>query len=133
MEKWTKSKNEWIGSAGWSLLGGVARDAALPDRYFEEFLKKIESEIHRAKNRVRYSMNNALISIGLRNSKLEKKAVAAARRIGVVEIDHGETGCKTPDAAAYIKKTKDHYAKKKKKKKVTKKKVGKKAARKRAN
>ena len=50
-------------------------------------------------------MNSALISIGVRNSKLERKALAAAKRIGKVEVDHGETSCKTPDATAYIKKT----------------------------
>ena len=49
-------------------------------------------------------MNGALISIGMRNPGLEKKAVAAARRIGKVEVDHGETSCKTPDAVAYIRK-----------------------------
>ena len=57
-------------------------------------------------------MNNALISIGVRNPALEKKAVAAAKRIGTVEVDHGVTGCKTPAAAAYIKKTVAHNKKK---------------------
>ncbi|MDA0206235.1 MAG: hypothetical protein O3A53_09280 [Acidobacteria bacterium] len=32
------------------------------------------------------------------------EAVAAAKRIGVVEVDHGQTGCKTPGAASYIRK-----------------------------
>jgi hypothetical protein len=40
----------------------------------------------------------------MRNPKLQKKALAAAERIGNVEVDHGETSCKTPDAAAYIRK-----------------------------
>ena len=40
------------------------------------------------------------------NPGLEKKATAAARRIGKVEVDHGETGCNTPDAIAYIRKAK---------------------------
>jgi|SRR5829696_7030149 len=49
-----------------------------------------------------YEMNGALIAIGIRNPALEKKAIAAAERIGKVEVDHGETGCKTPDAVPYI-------------------------------
>ncbi len=57
-------------------------------------------------------MNNALINIGVRNPALEKKADAAAKRMGTVEVDHGETSCKTPDAAAYIKKTLAHRRKK---------------------
>lgn len=58
-------------------------------------------------------MNNALINIGVRNPKLEKKAIAAARRIGKIEVDHGQTSYKTPDAAAYIKKTVAYNKKKK--------------------
>jgi hypothetical protein len=47
-------------------------------------------------------MNNALIAIGTRNDALEARAVAIAVKIGKVRVDHGETGCKTPDAAEYI-------------------------------
>lgn len=106
MEKWTRSNKEWIGAAGWNLLGMLAmRDKSLDDSYFESYLPTIEREINKSKNRVRYSMNNALIAIGLRSPELQKKALAAAKRIGAVDVDHGETGCKTPDAAEYILKT----------------------------
>lgn len=105
MEKWAKSKKEFIGASGWQLLSYLAqRDEDLPDVFFENYLKIIERDIHASKNRTRYSMNSALIGIGMRNSSLQKQATAAAKRIGKVEVDHGETGCKTPDAASYIKK-----------------------------
>lgn len=105
MEKWTKSRSEWTGAAGYGVLAVLAmRDDELEDTYFEDHLEKIEAEIHTRKNRVRHSMNNALIAIGMRNKQLEKRAIAAAKRIGKVEVDHGETGCKTPDAIPYIKK-----------------------------
>lgn len=119
-EKWAKSRSEWAGSAGWSIISSLARnDEDLPDEYFESCLEVIEAKIDGAKNRVRYSMNGALISIGVRNPRLRKQAVAAAKRIGVVEVDHGETGCKTHDAVAYIEKT--LAARKSKKKAGTKK------------
>lgn len=106
MEKWRKSNKEWIGSAGWQLLGFLAmEDKELADEFFEGYLEIIERDIHSGKNRVRHTMNMALVAIGIRNSKLEKKAIAAAQRIGKVEVDHGETGCKTPDAVEYIRKT----------------------------
>ena len=106
MEGWIESPDEWVGTAGWNLLGHLAgHDRALPDDYFLPYLARIERDIHAAKNRVRYAMNNALIAIGSRNAALEEQAVAAAGRIGTVVVDHGETGCKTPDAAASIKKT----------------------------
>jgi len=111
MEKWTASKGEMTACTGWHVLASIARqDNGLPNAYFANYLKTIESEIHTSKNWAKHAMNNALINIGVRNPVLEKKAIAAAKRIGRIEIDHGETGCKTPDAAAYIKKTVAHYS-----------------------
>jgi hypothetical protein len=83
----------------------AVRDEELEDEYFENHLRTIESSIHKAKNRVRYGMNQAVISIGVRNPKLTKLALAVAKRIGKVEVDHGDTACQTPDAASYIQKT----------------------------
>jgi hypothetical protein len=53
-------------------------------------------------------MNSAVISIGCRSAALRDRALAAAKCIGRVEVDHGDTACKTPDAAAYIRKTWAH-------------------------
>src|ERR1700712_154403 len=106
MARWIAADEEWIGAAGWRILASVAMDGdSLPDEYFERFLSTIESDIHDSQNRVRHGMNNALIAIGIRNPALEEKALAAPARIGKVKVDHGETGCKTPDAAGYIRKT----------------------------
>jgi len=105
MKRWTVAKGEWVGQAGWWLLSNFARNAdRYPDSFFEEYLDAIESRIHGSKNRVRHSMNGALISIGIRNPQLRQKALAAARRIGKVEVDHGKTSCKTPEAVAAIQK-----------------------------
>gem|GEM_PF-4307167 len=52
-------------------------------------------------------MNGALITIGLLNDRLEKKAIEVARKIGKVIVDHGDTDCKTPDTLEYIARTKD--------------------------
>ena len=109
VKKWTRARDEWKGQAGWNLVGYLAReDEGLPDSFFEEKLATIEAEIHSRKNRVRHAMNGALINIGVRNGRLRRKAEAAARRIGKVEVDHGQTSCKTPDAIPYIAKTLEH-------------------------
>lgn len=111
MEAWVKSKNEWISSTGWSIVARLAlEENSLTDKQFESLLARIEADILTAKNFTRYSMNNALIAIGSRNEHLAKVATAAAGRIGKVEVDHGETACKTPDAASYIAKARAHYA-----------------------
>lgn len=114
-EKWGKHKGEWMGHAGWHVLAHLAlEDKSLSDADLESHLATIEKEIHDRKNYTRYAMNGTLIAIGMRSAKLEKKALAAAKRIGKVEVDHGLTGCKTPDAAAYIKKGRARRAAKKK-------------------
>lgn len=60
-------------------------------------------------------MNSALIAIGIRNDELEQKAITIAREIGKVDVEHGATSCKTPDAEAYIKKARDRERNKKRK------------------
>lgn len=120
MKKWTRSSGEWTGRAGWHLVAKLAMSAEdIPDEFFEAQLVTIEENIHQKKNRVRDAMNNALIAIGVRNPALEKLAIATARRIGKVEVDHGETSCKTNDAEAYIEKTKEYRKKKTKNKPVS--------------
>ena len=90
MEKWTRSRDEMIACTGWHVLASIARqDNRLTDAYFTGYLEAIESKIHVSKNWVKHAMNNALISVGVRNPALEKKAIAAAKRIGRVEVDHG--------------------------------------------
>ena len=108
-EKWHKARGEWIGRAGWNLIGQLAlHEPTLPDSYFGPYLIEIETGIHQQKNRVREAMNNALIAIGVRNAALQERALGVAHAIGPVEIDHGETNCKTPSAAEYIRRTVAH-------------------------
>ena len=90
-DRWIRSRDEMIGCTGWHTLATVARqDKDLADDYFEERLERIESTVHASKNWVRYAMNNALINIGVRNSKLEKKSIAVAKRIGAIDVDTNE-------------------------------------------
>lgn len=107
MEKWVQSRDEWLGRMGWGMLARLAMgDSDLTDEDFDRYLGEIESRIHRSRNRVRDAMNMAVIAIGLRGAALETRAVSTAKRIGKVEVDHGDTACKTPDAVEYIQKVK---------------------------
>ncbi|EEM89237.1 DNA alkylation repair protein [Bacillus thuringiensis serovar vazensis] len=114
MEEWTKSDDEWIGRAGWSLLANIAiKNKTLQDDSFSPYLEEIKENIHNEKNRKREAMNSALIAIGIRNEDLEQTAIEIAREIGKVQVDHGATSCKTPDAESYIKKARERAEKKK--------------------
>lgn len=102
MAKWMASGKEWPESAGWSMLARLAGTAELSDPEVEGYLGTIRATIHGRANRVKHTMNAALIAIGLRGPEFRAKALEAAQAIGKVEVDHGDTDCKTPDAAAYI-------------------------------
>ncbi|ADK05522.1 TPA: DNA alkylation repair protein [Bacillus anthracis] len=114
VEEWTNSDDEWIGRAGWSLLANIAiKNKTLQDDFFSPYLEEIKENIHNEKNRKREAMNSALIAIGIRNEDLEQTAIEIAREIGKVQVDHGATSCKTPDAESYIKKARERAEKKK--------------------
>jgi hypothetical protein len=109
--KWRADAREFVATTGWDVAAQLAMNSTLPDAKFAALLKTVERDLHRSLNLVRYPMNGALIAIGCRNAKLERLAVVAAKRIGKVEVDHGDTSCQTPDAVAYIAKTKARRAK----------------------
>lgn len=102
-DKWRSSKKDLVGEMGWSLVSSIAmHEAECPDGYFKPLLDEIEKTIHGRSNRTRYGMNGALCGIGIARAALRKRALEVAKRIGKVEVDHGDTACQTPDAAAYI-------------------------------
>jgi 3-methyladenine DNA glycosylase AlkD len=104
--RWASSDRDWTAQAGWDLLGFLAmHDPGLDDAFFSEQLARIERELPAAGNRTRHAMNGAVIAIGIRDDPLRSRAIEAARRIGPVEVDHGETGCVTPAAEPYIERT----------------------------
>ncbi|HLT36183.1 MAG TPA: DNA alkylation repair protein [Enhygromyxa sp.] len=99
---WRKARGELEGRAGWTIVAHLARDPAIPDEWLAGCLAEIVKGIHAAPNRKREAMNSALIAIGGYREGLRERALAAADAIGKVEIDHGDTYCKTPEARPYI-------------------------------
>ena len=108
-ERWLAARDDAQRTMGWKLAGALAMlDEGLADGWFGARLQAIERDIHAAPNAEREAMNHAMIAIGCRNPTLRKAATAAAGRIGKVDVDHGDTACKTPDAAASIDKAWAH-------------------------
>jgi len=106
MRAWMKSPEEHRRELGYSVLAArLERDSnAIGDADAEKVLATIEKQIHRSPNWARYAMNVAVMAIGVFKPSVRARAIATAKRIGKVEVDHGETYCKTPDAAPYIEK-----------------------------
>ncbi len=107
---WRDKKGEWIASLGWGVAANLALAAHFDTATGRQLLRQIEREIHDRPNRVRYEMNACVIGIGVGIQECRQAALAAADNIGTIDIDHGETGCKTPDAWETIDKTVKHRA-----------------------
>jgi len=105
--KWIKSKNETIASTGWATLSSIISthpDDKLDLKQIEGLLQDVTKSIHKAPNRVRFTMNNFVISVGCFIKSLSTKAKSAGKKIGTVEVAMGETSCKVPDSLEYISK-----------------------------
>ncbi|MCA9248546.1 MAG: DNA alkylation repair protein [Planctomycetales bacterium] len=103
-KKWCRSRREFVRRTGYSLICSMlVRDSeSLADDECRTLLATIETEIHGSANLARHAMNMALISVGIYKPTMRNETIAMARRIGPVEVDHGETGCRTPPAEPYI-------------------------------
>lgn len=117
--KWIDSPKENIASAGWNAISGILslkKDEELDMAAIKKLLARVEKEIHKAPNRVRYTMNGFVMAVGGYVKELTKEAMETAKRIGEVTVDMGGTACKVPPANDYIKKMleKGYIGKKKK-------------------
>lgn len=93
-DKWIDSKKELYQSAGWTCYGQLLKDKnneKINKEKIEKYLYDIELNIHKSPNRVRYSMNSFVISVGTFYSPLEEKALEVAKNIGKIYVDMGET------------------------------------------
>lgn len=104
---WIESEHENIAAAGWSTLSNIVsitNDDRLNLGHIENLLRKAEEEIYNAPNRVRYTMNGFVISIGSYIPELHAMAMEVALNIGKVKVEIGGTSCKVPYAPEYIQK-----------------------------
>ena len=110
-DDWRDDPGEWPASVGWFIVTCTAEDSQVWSvKELQGLLDQIEAEIALRPNRVRHEMNGAMIVMALRDAQLRSSVLAAARRIGPVEVDHGQTGCKTPEVAPYVERTLAHRA-----------------------
>ena len=105
--KWIESKEEKTAACGWTVLSNliaVKPDEELDFGALQKLLERVRKTIHQQPNRVRCAMNNFVISCGGYLQPLTAQAQKAAKEIGVVEVDMGDTSCKVPFAPEYIEK-----------------------------
>jgi 3-methyladenine DNA glycosylase AlkD len=103
--KWIEGKDDGLRAVGWAVYSGllaVTPDEALDLKEIEGLLAKVVKEVHSAENRVRKSMNSFAICVGTYVAPLLTAAKTAAKKMGNVSVDVGDTACKVPVAMEYI-------------------------------
>jgi len=107
-EEWITSTHENTAVSGWSTWAGIVavrKDEELNISRLKELIGYVEKNIHTLPNRVKYAMNNFIISAGAYVKELTEEAKSAAKRIGIVHVDMGGTACNVPEAVSYIDKS----------------------------
>ncbi|MGC5325440.1 DNA alkylation repair protein [Brevibacillus sp. SYSU BS000544] len=105
--EWIQSEDEIIATCGWSTYSNylsITPDEKLDLGEIRVLLDQVEQTIHQERNRVRYTMNNFVISVAAYVVDLHERATEVAERIGKVHVNVGNTACKVPLATEYIKK-----------------------------
>lgn len=103
--KWLNMKNTTRTCTGWNTYAAalsIRPDDELDLDEIRELLKKVEREINSASDRVRYCMNGFVISVGSYVKPLLREAKVTAKRIGIVDVDMGDTACQVPVATDMI-------------------------------
>lgn len=105
--EWIDSEDEQIASAGWSTYSNLLAlkpDEELDGKEIKNLLQRIGKTIHTQSDRVKYTMNGFLISVGAYYIPLNEEAKKVAKAIGKVSVNMGGTACKVPEVIPYIEK-----------------------------
>jgi 3-methyladenine DNA glycosylase AlkD len=103
VDEWTKSKDDLIRRFGYASLYVLAKGGEeIEDKYFESYLDIIEKNLQKEENMVKDSMNNSILTIGMRNKNLNRKAIAVARKVGKVEVYYGDNSCEAVDCIKHL-------------------------------
>ena len=119
--EWIEAKEEHIAATGWATLSGIVAlkaDSELDIPALRKLLNRVAANIQKSGNRVMYTMNGFIISIGAYVQALSDDAIATANKVGKITVDMHGTACKVPDAITYINKVADKNGIGKKKKKL---------------
>ncbi|MPQ46725.1 DNA alkylation repair protein [Marinifilum sp. N1E240] len=105
--EWIESDKKTIAAAGWSTLSNLMAlkaDDELDIQLLKDLLLRVKDTIHEQSNRVKYTMNGFVISVGAYVSELTDLSMQTAEKIGKVEVFMGKTSCKVPFAPEYLQK-----------------------------
>lgn len=105
--KWIEDGADHVSAAGWSTLSAwvsIRKDEDLDLAQLKTLLNRVADTIHDLPNRTRYTANNFVVCVGSYVSDLLQDALDAAKKVGKVSVNLGNTSCKVPVATDYLQK-----------------------------
>jgi len=105
--EWIESAKPLVASAGWATLSCLVafkEDSELDLPELKGLLQRVQKTLHQAPDKVRYSMNSFVISVGSYVKSLTELAIQLGEKIGPVTADLGDNDCQIPFSPDYIRK-----------------------------
>ncbi len=109
-DRWIASGSELRMSAGWACyewLLGWKKDDVFDIEKLRGMLQTAANTIHENPNRTRYAMNGFVIAVGVSYLPLHEEAVAAAGKIGAVDVYTDKGCCAVPLATESMRKARE--------------------------
>lgn len=105
--EWIDSPKPMVASAGWATISAILSvmpDSDLPLDNIKQLIQRVQNQIQKAPDLVRYHMNSFMIAVGCYVKSLTAVALQTAEKIGPVMADLGDNDCQVPFAPDYIRK-----------------------------
>jgi len=105
--RWMDSGKTHLAASGWCTYSGLVAikpDSELDLAEVQRLMDRVVKEVATGPDRVRFCMNMFVITVGCYLMPLHEKAKVAARKLGTIKVDVGDTDCKVPVATEYIEK-----------------------------
>jgi len=106
--KWIDDPSENIASSGWSTLSSlvmITENDQIDNELISSLIARVTGFINLSPNRVKYAMNNFMISAAVYMPEFTQQIITLSEIIGKVKVDMAGTACKVPYAPEYINKT----------------------------
>lgn len=105
--EWIDSPKPMVASAGWATISAILSvrpDSDLPLDKIKQLIQRVQNQLQKAPDLVRYHMNSFMIAVGCYVKSLTDVALQTAENIGPVMADLGNNHCQVPFAPDYIRK-----------------------------
>ncbi|HMN95068.1 MAG TPA: DNA alkylation repair protein [Phycisphaerales bacterium] len=103
IDQWCRDRGEFVRATGYyAAIALVRAGGGVPAEWVQKRIGAVAKDMNGAANRAREAMARALVAFGSGRDGTFAAAMTVAKRLGIVDIDHGEAGVKELDLVAEL-------------------------------